>query len=58
MASVVELSIISELLIGKPLWEVIDDMQTANWQNIGTTQTPSWSAINTDQAANWAAVTN
>jgi hypothetical protein len=29
-ASIVELATISDLVVGRPLWEIIDDTQTAN----------------------------
>jgi hypothetical protein len=52
-ASVVELATISELLIGRPLWEIIDDTQTANWQNINNVQSSGWAQIDNTQSAGW-----
>jgi hypothetical protein len=48
MASIVELATITDLVFGRPLWEIIDDTQTANWQNISNTQTAGWAAVVTN----------
>jgi hypothetical protein len=58
MASVVELATISDLLLGRPLWEIIDDTQSANWQNITNVQSPSWTQVSDTQSANWQNINN
>jgi hypothetical protein len=39
--------------IGRFLWELIDDTQTANWQNIANTQNPGWVLVSSAQGAVW-----
>jgi hypothetical protein len=56
MASVVELATISDLLLGRPLWEIIDDTQTANWQNINNVQSSGWTQISDTQSAGWTQI--
>jgi hypothetical protein len=55
-ASIVELATISDLVIGRPLWEIIDDTQTANWQNINNVQSSGWTQINDVQSAGWTQI--
>jgi hypothetical protein len=52
-SSVVELATISDLIVGRPLWEIIDDTQTANWQNINNVQSSGWAQIDNTQSAGW-----
>jgi hypothetical protein len=56
MASVVELATISDLVLGRPLWEIIDDTQNANWQNINNAQSSGWVQISTTQSAGWTQI--
>ena len=42
--------------VGRLLWEVIDDTQTANWGNISTTQTANWGSVDTAQTPNWGPI--
>jgi hypothetical protein len=56
MASVVELATISDLLLGRPLWEIIDDTQDANWQNITNTQSSGWAVVDDTQSAGWTPI--
>jgi hypothetical protein len=58
LASIVELATISDLVIGRPLWEIIDDEQTANWGGITNTQTAGWQNIDDTQTANWQNINN
>jgi hypothetical protein len=58
MASVVELATISDLLLGRPLWEIIDDVQNADWGNITNTQTAGWQNIDDTQSINWQNINN
>jgi hypothetical protein len=55
-ASIVELATISDLVVGRPLWEIIDDTQTANWQNINNVQSSGWTQINDVQSAGWTTI--
>jgi hypothetical protein len=55
-ASVVELATISDLIVGRPLWEIIDDTQTANWQNINNVQSSGWTQIDDTQSAGWTQI--
>jgi hypothetical protein len=56
MASVVELATISDLLLGRPLWEIIDDTQSANWQNINNVQSPGWTQVSDTQNPGWTQI--
>jgi hypothetical protein len=56
MASVVELATISDLVMGRPLWEIIDDTQTANWQNINNVQSPGWTQVSDTQNPGWTQI--
>jgi hypothetical protein len=55
-ASIVELATISDLVVGRPLWEIINDTQTANWQNINNVQSSGWTQIGDTQDAGWAQI--
>ena len=40
--------------LGRLLWELIDDTETANWQNIVNTQSSGWTIIDdTETGSNW-----
>jgi len=56
MASVVELATISDLVMGRPLWEIIDDTQTANWQNINNVQSAGWAQVSDTQDPGWTQI--
>jgi hypothetical protein len=47
VSSVSETPSITDTVLGRYLWDSIDDSQTANWQNVNNTQTPGWTVINT-----------
>jgi hypothetical protein len=56
MASIVELATISDLVTGRPLWEIIDDTQDANWQNINNVQSPGWTQVSDTQNPGWTQI--
>jgi hypothetical protein len=56
MASIVELVTITDLVFGRPLWEIIDDTQTANWQNINNVQSSGWTQVSDTQSAGWTQI--
>jgi hypothetical protein len=45
LASVSESATGSDVIVGRPLWEPIDDDQTANWTIINNTQSSGWTNI-------------
>jgi hypothetical protein len=57
-ASVVELATISDVLLGRPLWEIIDDVQNADWGGITNTQSAGWQNVNDTQSINWQNINN
>jgi hypothetical protein len=43
-------------MLGRYLWNPIDDSQTPNWQNVGSAQTPTWTDINDSQTPGWTPI--
>lgn len=43
--------------IGRFLWELIDDTQTANWYSAVTSQNPGWVMLQTEQGVVWQLLT-
>jgi hypothetical protein len=58
LASLSESVTAIDAIIGRYLWELIDDSQTASWQNIDDSQTPGWTTLNTAQTATWQTINN
>jgi hypothetical protein len=45
-------------VIGRYLWELVDDQQTANWGIVNNTQSTGWACIDDTQTPNWGLVNN
>jgi hypothetical protein len=43
-------------VLGRYLWNPIDDSQTPNWQNVNNTQTLTWTNIDDSQTPGWTPV--
>jgi hypothetical protein len=67
LVSISESVITADSVIGRFLWEIIDDAETANWQvinaadsntwgTINNAQTSGWTTINTSDTANWSII--
>jgi hypothetical protein len=49
-------AIAADAFVGRLLWEVINDSQTANWGGINSSQTAAWAAIDDSQSTTWHVV--
>jgi hypothetical protein len=56
LANINELATVADLVDARPLWEIIDDTQTANWQNITNTQTSGWATVDNSQVPAWTLI--
>jgi hypothetical protein len=45
-----------DLFGGTYLWNLIDDIQTADWQNVPNSQTPGWTDVNDAQTPGWTPI--
>ena len=54
--ALLEALLATDTVAGRLLWELIDDLQSANWGDISTAQSPNWGAVDDTQTANWSAV--
>ena len=43
-------------IAARPLWEVINDSQTASWQNINNAESAGWGVISDAQNPGWSSV--
>ena len=53
LASISESVVTSDVIIGRFLWEIIDDAQTSGWVTINTSQSTGWSIINNSESTTW-----
>jgi hypothetical protein len=62
IASAVLLASVSErvgavdAIIGRLLWEIINDSQGVSWQNVNTSETTNWQVINTADGTQWQVI--
>jgi hypothetical protein len=56
--TITESVVAGDSIVGRFLWEIIDNSQTVVWANVGTVQTPSWTQVGTVQTAGWTPVGN
>lgn len=54
--SIIEQILGQDVLIGRKLWELIDDGQDAQWNQINTTQNQAWSVMSTTDNATWQVI--
>lgn len=48
-----EFGVVRDSVLGRFIWELINDSQTQAWQNIGTDSNPVWALITSDGSSNW-----
>lgn len=44
---------ITDSVLARALWEVIDDLENANWQNVANTQAPGWTDVDDKTDLDW-----
>ena len=51
--AVQEVVVASDSVLGRLLWELINDSQSVTWQNVQSAGATGWVVVNTSETTNW-----